>query len=101
VIADYCMKRKELSSDCRWRGHSLTSVEPEHEGLGGRVVADGLGEPVEERAAAVPVHRHVPGVLRERHRRLPRQRLHAVARARPGAHAAVLALLRAGSIWRQ
>lgn len=82
-------------SMAKWEGSwSLTSVEPEHEWLGGRV-ADGLSEPVEERAAAVPVHRHVPRVLRERHRRLPRQRLHAVASARPAAVA--LALLHASS----
>jgi hypothetical protein len=78
------MNRQNRWSAWWWGGNmagSLTSVEPEHQGPARRVAA-GLREPVEERPAALLAHRHVPGVLRERHRRLPRQRRDAV-RARP------------------
>jgi hypothetical protein len=56
-----------------------TVVEPEDKrllvGVGG-----GLQEPVEEGAAVRLVHGHVAGVLREPHRWLPREPLHAVGR---------------------
>lgn len=46
-----------------WVGAVLTSVEPEHEGLGRRVLL-GLEEPVEESGAARLADGDVPGVLR-------------------------------------
>lgn len=60
----YKSTRDQIGEAGQWRRRALTSVEPEHEGLGRRVVG-GLEEPVEERGAALLADGDVPGVLRE------------------------------------
>lgn len=59
------MERSHFFSESKSNGRaSRSSVEPEHEGLGCRVLV-GLEEPVEERRAARLADGDVPGVLRE------------------------------------
>lgn len=54
-------------------GGGLTSVEPQHQGFRARCVVGAFRKHVKQVASFRCVHRHIPGVELESHRRLPRQ----------------------------